>query len=91
MNKFLSLFVVLLVTNCIYSQNIEYTEYTLENGLHVIIHQDNSAPVIATEVMYHVGSRDEVEGKSGFSHFFEHMCASSSANSPNIKKDNGSK
>ena len=86
MNKFLSLFVVFLVTDCIYSQNIEYTEYTLENGLHVIIHQDNSAPVIATEVMYHVGSRDEVEGKSGFSHFFEHMCASSSANSPNIKK-----
>ena len=52
MNKFLSLFVVLLVTNCIYSQNIEYTEYTLENGLHVIIHQDNSAPVIATAVSY---------------------------------------
>jgi len=69
-----------------YSQNIEYTEYKLDNGLHVILHQDNSAPVIATEVMYHIGSKDEIKGKSGFSHFFEHMCASSSANSPNIAK-----
>ena len=86
MNKFLSLFVIFLYTSFGYSQNIEYTEYKLENGLSVIIHQDNSAPVIATEVMYHVGSRDEIEGKSGFSHFFEHMCASSSANTPNIEK-----
>ena len=86
MNKLLSLFVVSLFSFYGYSQNIEYTEYKLENGLSVIIHQDNSAPVIATEVMYHVGSRDEIEGKSGFSHFFEHMCASSSANTPNIEK-----
>ena len=64
MNKLLSLFVVSLFSFYGYSQNIEYTEYKLENGLSVIIHQDNSAPVIATEVMYHVGSRDEIEGKS---------------------------
>ena len=86
MNKFLSVFLISFLSINVLSQNIEYTEYKLENGLHVIIHQDNSAPVIATEVMYHVGSRDEVEGKSGFSHFFEHMCASSSANTPNIEK-----
>ncbi len=86
MNKFLSLFVIFITPYNVSAQNIEYTEYKLENGLHVIIHQDNSAPVIATEVMYHVGSRDEIKGKSGFAHFFEHMCASSSANTPNIKK-----
>ena len=64
MNKFLSVFLISFLSINVLSQNIEYTEYKLENGLHVIIHQDNSAPVIATEVMYHVGSRDEVEGKS---------------------------
>ena len=86
MKKILSLILIFSISYTGLTQNIEYVEYKLENGLHVIIHQDNSAPVIATEVMYHVGSRDEVEGKSGFSHFFEHMCASSSANTPNIAK-----
>ena len=84
MKKILSLILIFSISYTGLTQNIEYVEYKLENGLHVIIHQDNSAPVIATEVMYHVGSRDEVEGKSGFSHFFEHICASSSANTPNI-------
>ena len=86
MKKILSLILIFSISYSGLTQNIDYVEYKLENGLHVIIHQDNSAPVIATEVMYHVGSRDEVEGKSGFSHFFEHMCASSSANTPNIAK-----
>lgn len=87
MKKILLIFTIALMsTSFVIAQNIEFTEFKLDNGLHVILHQDNSAPVIATEVMYHVGSRDEVEGKSGFSHFFEHMCASSSAGSPNIEK-----
>ncbi len=55
------------------SQQIEFVEYDLDNGLHVILHQDNTAPVITTAVSYHVGSKDEEEGRTGFAHFFEHL------------------
>ena len=56
-----------------YSQNIEYEEYTLDNGLHVILHEDSSAPVVVTSVMYHVGAKDETPDRTGFAHFFEHL------------------
>lgn len=56
-----------------FSQEIEFTEYNLDNGLHVILHKDNSAPVVTVGVMYHVGAKDEEVGKSGFAHFFEHL------------------
>lgn len=55
------------------AQEIKFEEYDLPNGLHVILHQDNSAPVVTTGVMYHVGSKDEVKGRTGFAHFFEHL------------------
>lgn len=55
------------------AQKISFEEYDLPNGLHVILHQDNSAPVVTTGVMYHVGSKDDVVGKTGFAHFFEHL------------------
>ncbi|MDX5435885.1 MAG: insulinase family protein, partial [Pontibacter sp.] len=55
------------------SNKIEFTEYTLPNGLHVILHQDKSTPNVAVSVLYHVGSKNEVEGRSGFAHFFEHL------------------
>ncbi len=55
------------------AQEVEFTEYDLDNGLHVILHQDNTAPVVTVGVMYHVGAKDEEEGKSGFAHFFEHL------------------
>ncbi|CEN51270.1 Uncharacterized zinc protease y4wA (fragment) [Capnocytophaga canimorsus] len=45
----------------------------LANGLHVILHQDNSAPVVTTGVMYHVGAKDEDPTRTGFAHFFEHL------------------
>tara|TARA_S200000501_G_scaffold377166_1_gene434530 strand:+ start:636 stop:1955 length:1320 start_codon:yes stop_codon:yes gene_type:complete len=57
----------------IFSQSVEFEKYTLENGLDVIIHQDNSAPVITTAVMYHIGAKDESSDKTGFAHFFEHL------------------
>lgn len=55
------------------SQKVVFEEYDLENGLHVILHQDTSAPVIITSVMYHVGSKDERPDRTGFAHFFEHL------------------
>ncbi|WP_073241687.1 M16 family metallopeptidase [Flavobacterium flevense] len=55
------------------AQKIAFEEYDLDNGMHVILHQDNSAPVVITSVMYHVGSKDENPNKTGFAHFFEHL------------------
>jgi len=55
------------------SVDLEFDKYTLPNGLEVILHSDPSAPQIAVNVWYHVGSGDEVVGKSGFAHLFEHM------------------
>ncbi len=62
------------------AQKIAFEEYTLDNGLHVILHQDNSAPVVITSVMYHVGSKDEDPNKTGFAHFFEHLLFEGTAN-----------
>lgn len=56
-----------------FAQKIEFEEYDLPNGLHVILHQDHSAPVIITSVMYHVGAKDEQPDRTGFAHFFEHL------------------
>ena len=55
------------------AQEVAYEEYDLDNGLHVILHQDNGAPVVTTSVMYHVGGKDRTEGRTGFAHFFEHL------------------
>ena len=62
------------------AQEINFVEYDLENGLHVILHQDNSAPVVSTSVMYLVGSKEEDKGKTGFAHFFEHVLFTGSKN-----------
>lgn len=56
-----------------YAQQIEFEEYDLPNGLHVVLHQDHSAPVVVTSVMYHVGAKDEQPDRTGFAHFFEHL------------------
>ncbi len=56
-----------------FAQEVEFTEYDLDNGLHVILHQDNTAPVVSTSVMYHVGGKDLKNNKTGFAHFFEHL------------------
>ncbi|MBN10233.1 MAG: peptidase M16 [Flavobacteriaceae bacterium] len=55
------------------AQSISFEEYDLDNGLHVILHQDNNAPVVTTSVMYHVGAKDEQPDRTGFAHFFEHL------------------
>ncbi len=55
------------------AQEVKFTEYDLDNGLHVILHQENKAPVVTVGVMYHVGAKDEEAGRTGFAHFFEHL------------------
>ncbi len=52
---------------------IAYTEFALPNGLKVILHEDHSTPIVAVNVWYHVGSRNETPGKTGYAHLFEHM------------------
>lgn len=52
---------------------IKFEEYDLDNGLHVILHQDNSTPIVAVTVLYHVGSKNEDTNRTGFAHFFEHL------------------
>ena len=64
---------IALISLSINSQSIDYELYTLDNGLDVILHQENSAPVVTVAVMYHVGAKDEVDGRTGFAHFFEHL------------------
>lgn len=60
--------------------NIEFKEHTLKNGLHVILHKDNSTPIVAVSVMYHVGSKNENPERTGFAHFFEHLLFEGSEN-----------
>lgn len=55
------------------AQKVAFEEYDLDNGLHVILHHDASAPVVITSVMYHVGAKDESPDRTGFAHFFEHL------------------
>ncbi|MFL6843262.1 MAG: M16 family metallopeptidase [Allosphingosinicella sp.] len=62
--------------------DIPYEQFTLDNGLKVIVHEDHKAPVVAVSVWYHVGSKDEPAGKTGFAHLFEHLMFNGSENAP---------
>lgn len=60
--------------------DLKYEKYTLANGLQVILHEDHSLPTAAVNVWYHVGSKDEKPGRTGFAHLFEHMMFQGSQN-----------
>ena len=62
--------------------DIPHQSFTLANGLRVVVHEDRKAPVVAVSVWYHVGSKDEPAGKTGFAHLFEHLMFNGSENSP---------
>ncbi len=62
--------------------DIPYEEFTLANGLRVIVHTDRKAPIVAVSVWYGVGSKDEPKGKTGFAHLFEHLMFNGSENAP---------
>jgi predicted Zn-dependent peptidase len=62
--------------------DIKYDSFTLPNGLRVIVHTDRKAPIVAVNLWYHVGSKDEPSGRSGFAHLFEHLMFNGSENNP---------
>ncbi|HXW06007.1 MAG TPA: pitrilysin family protein [Vicinamibacterales bacterium] len=61
---------------------VPYTEFTLDNGLHVILHRDTSVPTVSVNVWYHVGSGSEKPGRTGFAHLFEHLMFEGSKHVP---------
>lgn len=71
----------LLLSGAMSAQNqIQFEEYDLDNGLHVILHEDHSTPIVAVTVLYHVGSKNEDTNRTGFAHFFEHLLFEGSEN-----------
>ncbi len=64
------------------SLDIPYEKFTLSNGLTVIVHEDHKAPIVAVDVWYHVGSKNEKPGKTGFAHLFEHLMFGGSEHAP---------
>ena len=73
MKKFFYLALALSFGIILNAQKVAFEEFDLDNGLHVILHQDNTAPLIVTSVLYRVGSKDEDPERTGFAHFFEHL------------------
>lgn len=61
-------------------RKIEYVEYDLPNGIHVILHEEHSTPIVAVSILYHVGSKNENPDRTGFAHFFEHLLFEGSTN-----------
>ena len=79
MKTIISLFIIFIPLVSI-SQNVEFIEYNLDNGMHVILHQDKTVPIAVTSIMYHVGAKDENPERTGFAHFFEHLLFEGSKN-----------
>ena len=87
---FLSKLLILFITVSVSAQDypvydpnsidVPYKKFTLSNGLRLIVHEDHKAPIVAVNIWYHVGSKNEVPGKSGFAHLFEHLMFNGSEN-----------
>ena len=70
------------VSELVDAVDIPYEEFTLDNGLKVLVHTDRKAPVVAVSIWYGVGSAHEPEGKTGYAHLFEHIMFNGSENAP---------
>lgn len=72
----------LLMTSGVFAQmkKVDFVQYDMPNGLHVILHKDNSTPIVAVTVLYHVGSKNEQPNRTGMAHFFEHLLFEGSDN-----------
>ena len=72
-----SAILTLLLATAAWAQNlnvdIPYQKFGLNNGLTLIVHEDHKAPIVAVNIWYHVGSKNEKPGKTGFAHLFEHL------------------
>ena len=88
-NSILTIALLLITTQLITAQNfefsandinIDYEKFILPNGLTLLVHEDHKAPIVAVNVWYHVGSKNEKIGKSGFAHLFEHLMFNGSEN-----------
>ncbi|MDG1763411.1 MAG: pitrilysin family protein [Flavobacteriaceae bacterium] len=73
MKKYSSLLMFMAGCLLLNAQKVSFEEYDLSNGLHVILHQDKTAPMVVTSVLYHVGAKNEEKERTGFAHFFEHL------------------
>ncbi len=70
----------LMTSNAFAQKKVDFVEYDLPNGLHVILHEEKSTPIVAVSILYHVGSKNEKVGRTGFAHFFEHLLFEGSTN-----------
>jgi len=70
------------VADLVAKVDIPYEQFTLSNGLRVVVHTDRKAPIVAVSIWYHVGSKDEPAGKTGFAHLFEHLMFNGSEHAP---------
>jgi zinc protease len=86
MKKIISTFLISFLISCSTDTSktfkIDYEKFQLANGLSVILHQDDSDPLVAMATVVHVGSNREKPGRTGFAHFFEHMSFTASENTP---------
>ena len=84
--NFINILTILFLLGCTSTEenqlSIPYEKYELDNGLKIILHKDNSDPLVAISTIVHVGSNREKPGKTGFAHFFEHMAFTASENTP---------
>ena len=81
MKKTIQIVLSLIVPLGVYGQQkIKYSEYDLQNGLHVIMHEEHATPIVSISVLYHVGSKNEIPNRTGFAHFFEHLLFEGSEN-----------
>lgn len=92
--RLFSFIIFFLLASFSFCQSVNFEEYDLKNGLHVILHRDNSVPIVTISVLYHVGSKDEDPDRTGFAHFFEHLLFEGTKNIPkgmwfNIVTSNG--
>lgn len=78
--RFFAFAALLMVGNTWAQRKIEYVEYDLPNGIHVILHEEHATPIVAVSILYHVGSKNENPDRTGFAHFFEHLLFEGSTN-----------
>src|SRR5690606_10086848 len=71
--SFFSIAMLLFAFVVVQAQQVAFEEFTLDNGLHGILHQDNTAPVAITSVLYQVGAKDENPERTGVGHFVQHL------------------